>query len=92
VIRTFRHRGLKRLFEAGDRKGIGADIADKVERILANLDVSISPEGMSLPGYRLHALKGDRKGFWSVTVNANWRIVFRFEGQDAFDVDLVDYH
>jgi proteic killer suppression protein len=80
------------LFEAGDRRGISADIIDKVERILASMDASISPEGMSLPGYRLHALKGDRKGFWSVTVNANWRIVFRFEGQDAFDLDLVDYH
>lgn len=92
MIRTFRHRSLKRLFEAGDRRGIGADLADKVERILANLDASVSPEGMGLPGYRLHALKGDRKGFWSVTVNANWRVVFRFEGQDAFDVDPVDYH
>lgn len=92
MIRTFRHRGLKRLFEAGERRGIGAGLVDKVERILANLDASVSPEGMGLPGYRLHALKGDRKGFWSVTVNANRRVVFRFEGPDAFDVDLVDYH
>ena len=69
-----------------------ADQADKIERILARLDQASEPQGMSLPGYRLHSLKGDLAGFWSVAVSANWRIVFRFEGGHAIDVDLIDYH
>jgi proteic killer suppression protein len=60
--------------------------------ILARLDDAGTPQAMNLPGYRLHPLKGDLKGFWSVTVRANWRIVFRFEENDAFDVELIDYH
>ena len=65
---------------------------EKIESILSNLDVSDIPEKMNLPGFRLHALKGDMRGFWAVTVRANWRIVWRFEGADAVDVDLIDYH
>jgi proteic killer suppression protein len=63
-----------------------------VERILAILDAATVPQALDLPGYRLHPLKGDLKGWWSVTVRANWRIVFRFEGTDAVDVELIDYH
>ena len=63
-----------------------------VEDILGRLNESSTVQAMNLPGYRLHALKGDLKGFWSVTVRANWRIIFRFEGGDAFDVELIDYH
>ena len=92
MIQSFKHRGLKRLYERGDRSGVGSDLRDPVEDILARLDESDSPQAMDLPGYRLHPLKGDRKGFWSVTVRANWRIIFRFQGADAFDVELVDYH
>jgi toxin HigB-1 len=65
---------------------------DTVQEILTVLDDAATPQELNLPGYRLHALKGDLKGFWSVTVRANWRIVFRFEGTDAFDVELIDYH
>lgn len=65
---------------------------DKIENILAKLDTSDVPERMDLPGHRLHPLRGDLKGFWAVTVRANWRITWRFEGDDAVDVDLVDYH
>lgn len=65
---------------------------EKIESILSNLDVSDIPEKMNLPGFRLHALKGDLGGFWAVTVRANWRIIWRFEGADAVDVDLIDYH
>jgi toxin HigB-1 len=65
---------------------------DTVERILTVLDAASAPQALDLPRYRLHALKGDLKGFWSVTVRANWRIIFRFEGTDAFDVELIDYH
>ena len=64
----------------------------KVERILARLDEAPAPTGMDLPGFRLHLLKGDLAGYWAVTVSGNWRIVLRFTGADATDVDLVDYH
>lgn len=92
MIRSFKHRGLKRLYERDDRSGIRADLVDKVERILTALDSAATPRALDVPGYCLHALKGDLKGFWAVTVRANWRIVFRFDGTDAFDVELIDYH
>jgi proteic killer suppression protein len=68
------------------------DHAGKIERVLARLDQASTPGDMRLPGYRLHPPKGQLAGYWSVTVSGNWRIVFRFEGGDAFDVDLIDYH
>jgi proteic killer suppression protein len=92
MIRSFKHRGLKRLYERGDRSGIRPDLVDTVQEILTVLDRAAAPRALNLPGYRLHPLKGDLKGFWSVTVRANWRIVFRFEEAAAFDVELVDYH
>jgi toxin HigB-1 len=92
VIRSFKHRGLKRLYERGDRSGVRPDLVDTVERILTVLDAADVPQALDLPRYRLHALKGDLNGFWSVTVRANWRIIFRFEGTDAVDVELIDYH
>jgi len=92
MIQSFKHRGLKRLYERGDRSGIRPDLVECIQEILTVLDTARSPQALNLPGYRLHPLKGDLKGFWSVTVRANWRIVFRFEGIDAFDVELIDYH
>lgn len=92
MIRSFKHRGLKRLFEDGDRRGIGADLIRRVENVLATLDAADSPQALDLPGYRLHKLKGAYKGYWALTVGANWRIIFRFENGDAFDVELIDYH
>lgn len=92
VIRSFKHRGLKRLYEDGDPRAIRPDLVDKVEDILVRLDAAVVPQALNLPGYRLHPLKTDMKGIWSVSVKANWRIVFRFEGADAFDVELMDYH
>jgi proteic killer suppression protein len=92
MILSFKHKGLKRLYERGDRSQIGADLVNKVENILATLDAAGTPQVLDLPGYRLHPLKGSRKGFWAVTVRANWRIIFRFENGDALDVELVDYH
>ena len=92
MIVSFKHKGLKRLFERGDRSHIGADLINKVENILATLDAAGTPQALDLPGYRLHPLKGDLKGLWSVTVRANWRIIFRFEGRDAFDIELIDDH
>ncbi len=92
MIASSKDRRLKRLFERGDSSRIGADLINKVENILATLDAADTPQALDLPGYRLHPLKGDRKGFWAVTVRANWRIIFRFENGDAFDVELLDYH
>ena len=92
MIRGFRHKGLKRLFEHGDGRGVQADHIEKIENILAVLNRARRPSDMDLPGFRLHRLKGDLKDFWSVTVRANWRVIFRFEEGDARDVDLIDYH
>ena len=92
MIRRLRHRGLKRLYERDDRRGLNAGHLEKILRILARLDQASKPEHMDLPGFGLHPLKGEYSGFWSVTVQANWRIIFRFEDGDATDVDYLDYH
>jgi proteic killer suppression protein len=92
MIRSFKHRGLRRLYEHGERRWIRPDLLELVEDILFRLDQATAPQALNLPAYRLHPLKGTLKGFWSVTVRANWRIIFRFEGPDAFDIELVDYH
>ena len=92
MIRSFKHRGLKRLYERGDRSGIRPDLLETVERILTVLDSAATPQALDLLRYRLHPLKDDLRGFWSVTVRANWRIVFALEANDVFDVELIDYH
>ena len=92
MIRSFRHKGLKRLFENAETKGVRQDHVEKIENILAVLNRARAPEEMDLPGFRLHPLKGDLKGFWGVTVRANWRVVFRFHEGEPCDVDLTDYH
>lgn len=92
MIVHFRHKGLKLLYERGDRRRIPPAHVPKVERILTRLDQATSIRDMDLPGYRIHALKGDLAGCWSARVSGNWRIVFRFEGEHATDIDLVDYH
>ena len=92
VIQSFRHKGLKRLFEDGEAKGIRSDQVEKVENILAVLNRARKLEDMNLPGFRLHPLRGSLKGFWSVAVSANWRVIFRFDEGCACDVDLIDYH
>jgi proteic killer suppression protein len=92
MIRRFRHRGLERFFRSSDTSSINAQQAARLRRLLTSLNVSAGPAGMNLPGYRLHRLRGDREGQWAVSVSGNWRLVFRFDGEDATDVDLVDYH
>jgi proteic killer suppression protein len=92
VIRRFRHRGLKRLYEDDDRRGLRADQVKRIGIVLARLDRASRPEHMNLPGWRLHPLKGELAGFRSVTVTAHWRIVWRFEDGHPTDVDYVDYH
>lgn len=83
---------MKRLFEDGDRKGIRAAFVQKIENILAVLSAARTPQDANLPGFRFHALTGDMKGFYAVSVSANYRVIFRFENGHAVDVDLVDYH
>ena len=92
MIRSFRNRGLKRFYERDNASQIHAAYRKKVARILADLDSARTPQDMDFPGLRLHPLTGDLKGFWSVTVSANWRIIFRFDDASVVDVDLVDYH
>jgi proteic killer suppression protein len=92
MIASFRHRALKRFFETGSTKGISADHVSKIQLILARLNASVSPQDMNLPGLFLHELTGNRKGTWSVRVSGNWRITFKFQKPDAYDVNLEDYH
>lgn len=92
MIIRFRHKGLERLFTQGETSGVSAQQVRRLRHILAQLNVSQTPAEMSLPGFRLHPLKGERKGQWAVVVSGNWRVVFEFEGENATNVDLVDYH
>ncbi|NJN06061.1 MAG: Killer protein [Rhodobacteraceae bacterium] len=92
MIVSFRHRGLKRLFEHGDRRRVSALHVPKLELILADLDAADTIEHLRRPGYRLHKLKGNRADQYAIDVSCNWRIVFRLSAGQVFDVDLVDYH
>jgi proteic killer suppression protein len=92
MIRSIRHKGLKRLHEDDDPRGVMAEHVIKLRDILARLDAARRVDDMDMPGFRLHPLKGELKGLWAVTVRANWRVLFRFADLDAFDVDYVDYH
>ena len=92
MILGFRHRGLERLFEKGDRRRVSPALSAKIERVLARLDEATEPGDMNLPGFRLHPLKGDLAGYWAVRVSRNWRVIFRFEGRNVRDIDLIDYH
>jgi len=92
MIRSIRHKGLQRLYETDDPRGVDAEHAGKLRDILARLDAARMVSDMDMPGFRLHPLKGASKGFWAVTVRANWRVIFRFSGAGADDVDYVDYH
>jgi proteic killer suppression protein len=92
MIIRFRHKGLERLFASGETRGVSAQQAKRLRRLLASLSTATSPLNMNIVGYQLHPLVGERKGEWAVSVSGNWRLVFRFEGENATDVDLVDYH
>ena len=92
MIESIRHKGLRRFFETGDRSRIRADQVGKIKRILALLDDAEAIKDMNTPGLDLHKLSGDLAEFYTVKVNKNWRIIFRFEDGKAYDVDYVDYH
>jgi len=92
VIKSFRHRGLKALYEGGRPVKVAPGHVAKLARILTTMDRSNGPEGMDLPGFRLHRLKGRLKGHYAVSVSGNWRVTFRFEDGHAVDLDYLDYH
>ena len=92
MIASFKHKGLRLLFEAGERRFLNPQHIERIENILGVIHAAEDIKGINVPGYRLHALSGDLRGFWSVTVRANWRIIFRFQRGKAFEIDLVDYH
>ena len=92
MIGSIRHKGLKRLYEDDDPRGVIAEHLVKLRDILVRLDAAGTVGDMDLPGFKLHPLKGELKGRWAVTVRANWRVIFRFADRDALDVDYVDYH
>jgi proteic killer suppression protein len=92
MISSVRHKGLRRLYEDGDPRCVMAEHVTKLRDILARLDAAKVLADMDLPGFRLHPLKGKFKGFYAVTVRANWRVIFRFDGRNSIDVDYLDYH
>jgi toxin HigB-1 len=92
MIKRFRNKGLKRLYDTGSVQGVKPEHVNRLRLILARLDASQSPQDMGLPGLNLHQLRGKQKGFWAVSVSGNWRVIFKFENNDVVDVDYLDYH
>lgn len=86
------HKGLRRLYERDDARLLNPEHVGRIRRVLSDLDSARGPRDLNWPGYRLHPMTGDMRGFWSARVSANWRIVFRFADGEAVDVDLIDYH
>ena len=92
MIKKIKHKGLKRLFESGSSAGINPQHVARLRQILALLETAETLDDMDLPGLNLHELKGERKGIWSVKISGNWRVTFKLETGDAFDVNYEDYH
>jgi len=92
MIKTWKHKGLKQFFENGNTAGIQPGHTKRLKIILQRLNAAIKPDDMNTPGMKFHKLSGKLKNFYSVAVNKNWRIIFKFDGQDAILVDYRDYH
>jgi len=92
MIKSFRHKGLRKFFVSGTTSGVRSDHAKRLRLILGRLSAATVPSDMALPGLRLHPLKGNLAGYFAVDVSGNWRVIFRFEMQDVIDVNYVDYH
>ncbi len=92
MIESFRHKGLRRLFETGNASGVQASHANRLRLQLVAMDTAKAIEDMDIPGFRLHPLKGSMKGRWSISVNGNWRITFEFREGNAYVLDYEDYH
>lgn len=92
MIKTFKHKGIEVFYRSGNTKGIQANHSNRLRMQLAALDTAQNIEDMRLPGYRLHSLKGSRKGSWSISVNGNWRLTFKFVDGNVHLLDYEDYH
>ncbi|MET1070906.1 MAG: type II toxin-antitoxin system RelE/ParE family toxin [Pseudomonas prosekii] len=92
MIKSFRHKGLRGFYESGSTRGIRANHANRLSRMLQFMDRALMPGDLDLPGWRLHPLKGELIDYWSLSVSGNWRIIFRFIGSDIELVDYLDYH
>jgi len=92
MIKSFKHKGLKRFFTTGSTSGINPAHADRLQERLQALHTALTIDDMNLPGWRLHSLKGDRAGLWAVNVSGNWRVVFQFKDGHAYVVNYEDYH
>ena len=92
MIKSFRHKGLRRFFETGSTSGIQAECAQKIRLELAALETASKIQDIDVPGFNLHPLKGNRKGQWSITVSGNWRITFEFRDGNAYLINYEDYH
>jgi len=92
MIKSFKHKGLEKFYESSSTRGIQVNHANKLRMQLAALDTAQSIDDMDIPGYRLHQLTGDRKGIWTITVNANWRLTFEFEEGNVYILNYEDYH
>lgn len=92
MIKSFAHKGPRRFFEAGNKAGIQPNHEERLRLILTALNAAAAPRDMALPGLGLHRLTGKLAGFWATKVSGNYRVVFKFEGTDAIEVDYVDYH
>ncbi|MCH7975483.1 MAG: type II toxin-antitoxin system RelE/ParE family toxin [Bacteroidetes bacterium] len=92
MILKIKHKGLRTFWDKGDTRKINPDWQRRIDRIMNALDLAQTHADMDFPGWRLHPLKGEYRGFYAVDVSGNWRIVFRFDGNNTTDVDLIDYH
>jgi proteic killer suppression protein len=92
MIKTFKHKGLKLYYETGSTRGIQAKHAGRLRMQLAALDSAMEVSDLDIPGYKLHPLKGDRKGIWAISVSGNWRLTFEFRDGHAYLLDYEDYH
>jgi proteic killer suppression protein len=92
MIKSWKHKGLKKFFNTGNKSGITASHEKRLKIILQRLNAASSPDDMNTPSMKFHKLKGDLKGFYAVTVNGNWRVIFKFDHTHAIDIDYIDYH
>lgn len=92
MIKSFKHKGLKRFYETGSAQGIQAKHEKRLRMQLVALDTAKEINDLDIPGYKLHPLKGDRKGIWAIAVNGNWRLTFEFSDGNAYVLDYEDYH
>jgi len=92
MIKSFKHKGLRRLYETGSTSGVQASHVKRLRMQLTALDTAQTIADMDLPGFRLHPLKGELSGRWSITVSANWRLTFEFQDGNAYVLDYEDYH